>query len=235
MWYRTVLAVVVLMFGSFAHADVLATSGHDRAPLVHHDFSPSAHRAPLQVNHPDPVAPLVALAAMQDDEPLPSGVPAFGTKGSWRWQLHGMGGFSVNSRGSGNNEYGLGGALSYFMEDALSLELELTAWYFDQEGEDAEGINFSILVRWQAYQRDTWTFFVEGGAGLLHSTSDVPDGPGSSFNFTPTAGFGFSFDIGNDRRLLTGLRWHHISNANLYTSNPGRDSIVFWAGISLPF
>ena len=58
---------------------------------------------------------------------------------------------------------------------------------------------------------------------------------GSEFNFTPQAGFGLTYDIGNENRLIFGIKWHHISNADLYEDNPGRDSIMGYAGISFPF
>jgi hypothetical protein len=76
--------------------------------------------------------------------------------------------------------------------------------------------------------------FLEGGAGLLRTSQKVPSG-GSRFNFTPQAGVGLTFDIGNNARWLIGAKWHHISNANMYDTNPGRDSIMYWTGISFPF
>ena len=51
---------------------------------------------------------------------------------------------------------------------------------------------------------------------------------------TPQAGFGFTFEVADDTRLLVGGRWHHISNATLFDSNPGRDSLLLYLGLSLP-
>jgi len=63
----------------------------------------------------------------------------------------------------------------------------------------------------------------------------VPD-DGSKFNFTPQIGFGMSFDIGNGgERLLTGVRWHHISNANTFEENPALDFLLIYAALSCPF
>jgi hypothetical protein len=76
--------------------------------------------------------------------------------------------------------------------------------------------------------------FIEGGVGLLRTGDDVPV-DGSQFNFTPQIGGGFSFDAGNNNRWLVGVRWHHISNANMYGANPGRDSLMFWTGLSFPY
>ena len=35
--------------------------------------------------------------------------------------------------------------------------------------------------------------------------------------------------------LAGGIKWHHISNADLFEDNPGRDSIMGYAGVSFPF
>jgi len=159
--------------------------------------------------------------------------PAFGTEGTWRWQITAIGGRDVDE--ADNIEVGAALGASYFIFENFSVEFELATWYFDQEGEDSVGFNVNLFFRWHALDFETWTFFLDGGAGALFSTSDVPDGLGSSFNFPPFGGLGASFDIGRDLRLLAGVRWHHISNANLYDTNPGRDSLVAWVGVSVPF
>jgi len=43
-------------------------------------------------------------------------------------------------------------------------------------------------------------------------------------------------DRARDIRLFGGLRWHHLSNANLAGSNenPGRDSIMGYIGLDFP-
>ncbi len=64
-----------------------------------------------------------------------------------------------------------------------------------------------------------------------------PDEPfgGTTFNFTPQAGFGASWEIAANTRLLTGVRWYHISNARTSDNNPGLDSILFYIGATFPF
>jgi hypothetical protein len=74
-----------------------------------------------------------------------------------------------------------------------------------------------------------WGFFQDGG-----STKNVPIN-GSEFNFTPQAGLGITWDIGEGNRWFAGVRWHHISNAGLYSDNPGRDSVLVYTGLSMPF
>jgi len=196
-----------------------------------------------------PVAPVRVSLGVIQDEPVEPGAGAaeapdaseeatsfrgpragnFGDADTWRINFYGTGAFA-----DGGNFYGAFAGLSYFLIDDLSLEFELGLLGFDQDGPDAWGGNFNLLLRWHFYSQSSWSIFIDAGAGFLKTNDDVPDS-GSNYNFTPQAGAGFSFDIGGDWRLLAGVRWHHISNANLADENPGRDSIQVWAGLSIPF
>jgi hypothetical protein len=154
----------------------------------------------------------------------------FGAAGSQRWSLHG----GLAREFDGDNDQGfVGVGYSYFMADGLSLDLELNGWIFDQSIEDAIGLNVNVLFRWHFLMERHWSLYLDGGAGLLVSDQDVP-AEGTSFNFTPQIGVGASIDIGSDVRLMTGVRWHHISNANLYDANPGRDSLMGYVALSFP-
>ncbi|MEE2912256.1 MAG: acyloxyacyl hydrolase [Planctomycetota bacterium] len=122
----------------------------------------------------------------------------------------------------------------YFVENNLSVNFALHILDVEQSGKDAIGLNPSAQLRWHFIAEDKWSMFIEGGAGFLRTSANVPSG-GSQFNFTVQIGTGFSFDAGNQNRWLVGARWHHISNANTYNNNPGRDNIMLWAGLSMPY
>jgi hypothetical protein len=181
--------------------------------------------------------------------PIPQAVttaPAFGDKGSWRWYLSGGWGREIDSS---HDEFVIfGGGVSFFMVDNLSLNFELNGLYWDQEStpglpdaHDAWGVNFNLLVRWHFLARETWSIYVDGGVGAMGTTERVP-GPdrdehdgGTYFNFTPQAGAGTSIEVGPRTRLLAGVRWHHVSNARTSNNNPGRDSLMVYAGVSFAF
>lgn len=189
------------------------------------ELSPDLDRAPT----------ILSMAAYQDQpaDPPPAAPLAFGTEGTRRFYVHGGVGFDVK----GNSEEGLlGVGWEYFLADDLSLSIELNGLVVNQDGRDSNplGINFNLLLRYYFLQQDDWAWYIDGGAGMLGSTDDIPDN-GSSFNFTPQAGIGTSIALENDRRLMIGVRWHHISNANTYENNPGRDSILGYIGVSMPF
>ncbi len=180
-------------------------------------------------------ASLITQADTAEDPP----VPAFGQMNTWRWMV--QGGFGVDVRTSDNLFGQIGGGVSYFMIDNLSLDLELNGMYFHQIGDDAVGLNLVLLFRWHFIAEEKWSLYFDIGAGLLGTTAKVPeptvDEPrgGSSFNFTPQSGFGMSFEVAENTRFFAGARVCHISNAQIYEGNPGRDNLFFYAGVSFPF
>ncbi len=157
---------------------------------------------------------------------------AYGTQGQLRWTFQGA--WSISVKDSADQSGLLGFAFDYFFIDNLSVNAEFNGIFVDQVGPNAWGFNFNLIARWHIIAQENWSFFVDGGAGLDWTTQNVPD-TGSKFNFTPQAGVGFTVGVGGNARVITGVRWLHISNANLYPENPGRDSIEVYAGITFPF
>ena len=158
----------------------------------------------------------------------------FGDKGEKRWYTQGAIATTLDNNESFPRRFGLVGAgLSKFYINGHSVNLELNTIYFDQPGNNAVGLNLALLGRWHIVRQQNWSFFIGGGAGVMGTTSDVPE-KGASFNFTPQAGIGATFALKNQRRLLVGLNWHHISHADLFNANPGRDSIMGYIGIDFP-
>ncbi len=128
-------------------------------------------------------------------------------------------------------------AWSYFVVPYVEFSTELNAWYFNQPGEDALGINPAFLFRWHFFTQERWSVYSDVGIGLLFTTDDVPDG-GTCVNFTPRIGGGFTYELDEDgTRLQVGLRWHHVSNARIEgdANNPARDGLMLYAGVMIPF
>lgn len=128
-------------------------------------------------------------------------------------------------------------AYSYFLIEDVELAAELGLWYFGEGAEFAVGVSPNIVFRWHFVNTEDWTVFADAGIGLVFSTDDVPD-DGTSFNFAPRAGVGFTRRLNDSgMRFQAGLRWHHMSNARITgnTDNPGRDAPFVYAGIVMPF
>ncbi|MCH2148305.1 MAG: acyloxyacyl hydrolase [Phycisphaerales bacterium] len=157
---------------------------------------------------------------------------SFGSEGSQRWAV--LGGWGIDVKDSGNNETTLGAKWEYFIADGFAFAPELKMWGFFQDGGDAFGVSLDLLFEWHFIRHDTWSLYGDAGVGILGSTKNVPIG-GSEFNFTPQAGVGICWDVGEGNRWFVGVRWHHISNASLYSNNPGRDSILVYTGLNMPF
>lgn len=158
---------------------------------------------------------------------------AFGFKGQKHWYIQGAAATTLDRNESFPQRFGLVGAgISKFLFEGHSINLELNSIYFSQPGDDALGLNLALLMRWHFVRKSNWSLFVDGGAGVMGTTSDVPT-KGASFNFTPQAGGGASFKLDERQRLILGLRWHHISHADLFGANPGRDSIMGYVGLKL--
>ena len=186
-------------------------------------FPTALKAAPIEENKAD------SLQMPTEAESTP-----FGTKGQKHWYVQGAIATTLGREEAFPQRFALAGAgLSKFIFEAHSINLELNTIYFSQPSDDALGLNLALLMRWHFLRKTNWSTFVDAGAGVMGTTSDVPS-RGASFNFTPQAGAGFSIRLKEQQRLMLGLRWHHISHADLFGANPGRDSLMGYVGIKFP-
>jgi hypothetical protein len=221
------LVGVVGAAASFARAD-------DAPPVLKHEpvvvtLQPPEEPTPAPVE----TAPVPRATLSSSAGPI-----EFGKTGSV-WIGLGAGAAS-NGEAVDTNLYG---RVEYFLAQDIEVFGELGVWNFDQAGKDATGFNTSVVLRYHFYHNHVtrWTMFIDGGIGLLFSTDPVNrsgSDEGSSFNFTPRVGGGFTKAIGDEgARLEVGLRWAHVSNARIAgnNDNPGRDSLMLYAGLIFPF
>jgi hypothetical protein len=122
---------------------------------------------------------------------------------------------------------------------------DLLLRYIVQEGNDAVALNPQIAFRWHFYRssdlagfcagtlENTWTAFLEAGIGIMLSSDDVPP-PATSLNFTPRAGAGLTYAINDRTRIVTSLRWSHVSNADILGNddNVGSDGLMLILGVT---
>jgi len=182
----------------------------------------------------EPDASAARSGAASSDAPrlaaASAGTARFGAAGSWRWQVLGGGGIGTDSISNGQ----LGAGVSWFVVDDLSIDVQVNADYFNQSGPSAWGGDVELLFRWHFIARDTWSIYVDGGCGLMWTSHDVPP-DSASFNFTPQAGAGMTWEIATDTRLMLGARWFHVSNANTASPNPSYNGVFVYAGVSFGF
>lgn len=193
----------------------------------------------------DPSSPglLLELLPSQSDEPEvpetsqdPSpAAPRFGrpyaTQGSVAWW--------VEMGGGANFDHGwlaLGGVgVEWYPVDGFALGVRLDGIGVGLRDTPATGgAGASILLRWHVLRRENWSLYLEGGCGLAYFSSPVPRGA-ARLNFTPECGVGCSLALTEKVRLLTGVRWYHISNAQTASSNPGIDMLEIYVGAAFTF
>lgn len=185
-----------------------------------------------------------ADAIAQDEQPPPTPQaaervnPAFGMPGNRTWSVGGAVLFGGN--GSDGAYQGFV-AFDTFLAKDFQIGVELGGWFFDQESDDALGASAIMNLRWHFLpweaSKEEWSLFAELGIGIMGTTEDVPPGTGE-FNFTPRAGFGATFRLGEgEERLLVGVRWQHVSNARIFGAddNDGSDMVMLHAGMVFPF
>lgn len=227
-----------ILFTAFLGAPALADDALPAPSMEGVSFKLNAPAVELSLQ-PEPEASAPDHPAQAGAETDPDAAPRkyrYGDAGS-TWLTFG-GGAAFSFEGS-DRDYNAFAAYSIFLADSLEFSVELGGWYFDQEGPDTGGINGSMIFRWHFWMSESrdWTVYGDVGIGLLGAFDEVPD-EGTSFNFTPRAGGGFTHALDDEGdRLMVGIRWHHISNGRINSdaSNPSRDSIMFYAGIILPF
>ncbi len=126
---------------------------------------------------------------------------------------------------------------TYFIVDDFEVGVEGAFWGFFQE-DDTVGVSTSLVMRYHFYQAERWSAFAEAGMGLMIAGDNVPD-EGTSFNLMPRLGAGITWRMFEDSptRLITGLRWHHISNARITgeEANPARDALGLYVGLQYQF
>jgi hypothetical protein len=124
-----------------------------------------------------------------------------------------------------------GGRAGKFLTDNLELDLEFSPAFFVFQEETVYGASFTpILLKLNLKRSGTVIPYLEGGAGILVTKSQVPERT-SRFNFTPQAGFGLQIFSNERRAVRIGARYLHISNGGIAHRNPGINSMQAVLGL----
>jgi hypothetical protein len=173
----------------------------------------------------------VALAGVAPaPEPAAAPAKAWGDAGCLAVQV--FGGYANDFDDTGIVPVSLG--ISWFPIRGLSLDLDAEGAYVSQPGDNAAGGGLALTIRWHFLDFETWSLYADAGVGFLVLSDPVPE-DAASFVFTPRAGVGASFALNERTRVLTGVRWYHISNAQTASSNPAINALEVYAGLSFAF
>lgn len=90
----------------------------------------------------------------------------------------------------------------------------------------------AALLRYNFRTGTRFTPFAEAGAGASYASLRVPN-HGSRFNFILETGVGLQYTISDRYALSFEWLYHHLSNADIYVSNPGLNTSLFLLGFSI--
>lgn len=161
-------------------------------------------------------------------------------RGLWTVQGYGSGTADLLGADSGNVLLGHVG-VGYYVLNNVSLNLEGALGVTQARSrikEESLAYGLDLLLRWHIlnFEDPGVSVYLEGGAGLLWTENPFPPG-GTHQNFSPQGGLGVAWRLSDHLNLLSGARWHHISNASKGEpgTNPGYDGILGYVGLQWGF
>ena len=166
----------------------------------------------------------------------PSTAPDVGhPRGDWdkgAWTFHTYGGY-VNDLGPYDVEGGFAAAgFNYYLVDGISLGGEVAGYGISQPVHNAVAVAPGIVFRHHLVDTGNSSFFVDVAGAMFFANERVPD-EGTDFNFATQAGIGLTQKLGGGSHLLLGVRFFHLSNANLEGDdrNPSLNGISAYVGL----
>jgi hypothetical protein len=169
---------------------------------------------------------VASVAAHADDAP-DSGTFA---RGSWTFQTYA--GY-LNDLGSRDTEGGFVSAgASYYFVDNISLGVEISGYGFSQPGDEAVAGAAGVVLRHHLLHNDRSSVFIDVAFAPSEASAQVPVG-GTRFSFVTQTGAGITHRLPGGQHLLLGVRYLHVSNANIEGDdrNPSINGLSAYAGL----
>ena len=212
-------ALVLDLLGGAPSFEVIQSS---EEPEV--DDAPPSSAQPPPTDRPE--AALVGLSPAAPRQGLP-----YATQGSVAWWFETGAGTNFDGGwlvmgGVGVEWYPVDGFALGVRVDGVGIELDDTP--------TTGGGGGALVLRWHIYRAEEWSLYLDGGCGLVYFAEEVPSGA-SRLDFSPQVGGGITCSIASDVRLMAGLRWYHLSNAQTNSTNPGVDMLEAYVGVTFGF
>ncbi len=163
-------------------------------------------------------------------------------EGGHEWQVWTGGGHGINGSQSSDGVWNVG--LRYgliltaphgpgFLRGRLEYAVDaVPVFIVVQKTNTAYGVGVNpFAFKWALDTHRSVVPYLEIGGGALFSNTKVPEAS-SRINFTTSAALGLQF-LRSKHNISTEVRYMHISNAGLATSNPGINTIQFRLGFGL--
>ena len=117
-------------------------------------------------------------------------------------------------------------AYSFIQGNGTPLKYTVTTYCSGRRWTIGEAIS-PVGMQWNFQPRRTLQPFVTGHGGYMYSTQPIPTNTAGSFNFTFDCGAGIELYRSKTRSIRAEYRYHHISNHETATDNPGIDNGLF--------
>lgn len=124
----------------------------------------------------------------------------------------------------------------YCIFNNFALNIEGIGYGIIQNDPDTAAVGLQLIFRHHLIARDRWSIFADVGGGIFEAADDVPPG-GTRFNFTLRTGLGLAYQLKPDLYLLAGLRYFHLSNAQIegHERNPNINGVEGYVGLMFTF
>ena len=132
--------------------------------------------------------------------------------------------------------FGATAGVGYYVLDNLAISLELSAYNVDQDTGDTGAAGVTLGLRHHLMRIGKASLFVDVAGGFMTAGARMPPG-GTSSNTTFDVGPGIAYPIGENRYLIGGVRYFHLSNANREGDdrNPSMNSVQGFVGVMFRF
>jgi len=124
----------------------------------------------------------------------------------------------------------------YFFQDSLSVSIDILGARI-RSGIDDNGVAAGLDILFRKHfckNHDTlWSIYFDTGGGLQQQSTNFSGS--RHFNFRLMGGFGGTLKIFNHIRIISGVRYLHISDAGIRGGGGGFDGFMFYSGGAFPF
>jgi hypothetical protein len=121
---------------------------------------------------------------------------------------------------------------SYYFVDRMSLGLEVSGFGISQPDNNAAAGSLGIVFRHHLLDDGNSSLFVDVAAAAFDATDDTPT-IGSQWNYVTQTGLGMTQRLGGDSHVMAGVRFTHLSNADMEgdNHNPALNGVSFYLGL----
>jgi hypothetical protein len=121
----------------------------------------------------------------------------------------------------------------WYARDTFAIGIEAGGYGFlHGTGHDTPGVNLSAFLRHHFIDTPRYTVYFDVFFGPTYTDTKTPGG-GTHLNYLTRFGVGSTVPIDERLDLMAGIRWFHLSNANIHgeDENPSLNGVQYYVGL----